>query len=449
MIKANLLAASVFLGTALSLLATAAQADSDVPVHGYVLPNGLQVLLHEDHRTPFVATNLTYFVGPSHETTGTHGVSQVIRTLMTMRTGHIESAPARRLQNAGAAGTDCTTQLDHTSCTAALPSANLETALWVESDRLGFLSHALDPALVSQAVRHISWQRSLLAVAVPYGEAGQRAWDALFPLPQSLREQPLSESLAVVGISEPVIREFVAKYYVPANARLVLSGDFERERAQALIAKYFGFLPNPPRASKPPKPAETPPRLATELVVHHKETKGRLPGVQILWLTPGSGNPDSVVADLLPPLLAHGYRGLLRRELVEGRRLATSVTVEHLLGHVQSVFVITILSEREDSLRHCLPAVDAMLADLAGGTVPAQELQNAKLAADVETLQDLHDIREKAALLQATTPPYSVQSGLERQLQSRGQMQPADVARYVQKHLPPTRRVVVYAIPAR
>lgn len=173
MIKANLLAASVFLGTALSLLATAAQADSDVPVHGYVLPNGLQVQLHEDHRTPFVATNLTYFVGPSHETTGTHGVSQVIRTLMTMRTSHIESAPARRLQNAGAAGTDCTTQLDQTSCTAALPSANLETALWVESDRLGFLSHAVDPALVSQAVRRISWQRSLLAVAVPMARPGR------------------------------------------------------------------------------------------------------------------------------------------------------------------------------------------------------------------------------------------------------------------------------------
>lgn len=446
MIKTNLLAASVFLGTALSLLATAAHADSDVPVHGYVLANGLQVMLQEDHRTPFVATNLTYFVGPSNEAQGTYGVSQVIRTLMTMRTGHIASAPARRLQNAGAAGTDCTSKLDQTSCTAAVPSANLETVLWVESDRLGFLSHALDPTLVLHAVRRIGWQRSLLATALPYEEAGQRAWDALFPLPQSLREQPLAESLDVVGISEPVVREFVEKYYVPANARLVLSGDFDRDRAQALIAKYFASLPNPPRASKP---AGSPPRLATELVVHHAETKGRLPGMQILWLTPGSGNPDSVAADLLPPLLSHGYRGLLRRELVEGRRLASSVTVAHWVGRTQSVFAVTILSDRESSLRHCLPAVDAMLADLASGTVAAQELQNAKLAADVETLQDLHDIRKKAALLQATTPPYSVQSGLERQLQSRGQTQPADVARYVQNYLPATRRIVLYAIPAR
>lgn len=446
MIKVNLLVSTILLTMVLSLLVPGARADTEMPVHGYVLPNGMQVLLHEDHRTPLVATNLTYFVGPIHETAGTLGVSQVISTLMSMRTGHLKRSPNLLLQNAGAAETHCSTVLDETQCTAALPAANLETALWVESDRLGFLAHTLDAALVTEAVRRLRRQQSLHRGLYRYNQAERLAWEAIFPTAPALREEAPSESLEVVGFSAQVVRDIVEKYYVPANARLVLSGDFERGRAQALIAKYFGSLTSPPRAAKPEASKK---RLATQTVVNHSEALGQRPMMRVLWLTPGSENPDSTTAGLLPLLLARGYRGLLQRELVERRRLATSVAVEHLLGRAQSVFAVTVLADREEALRDCLPAVDAILAALARGDVPEEELQNTKGASQVATLQDLHDIRKKAALLQAMTPAYSVEHGLERQLQRRSQVQPADVASYVQSHLPPGHRVVLYAIPAR
>src|SRR5690349_5111969 len=337
------LALAAAVGAALTLVAPAHAAAPkaakppmiQLDYQKYTLPNGLDVILREDHRVPMVAVNLWYHVGPANETAGLTGFAHLFEHMMFQGSGHVpDDAHFKLLEAAGASHINGTTDFDRTNYMEDLPSNQLELALWLESDRMGYLLDRLDQPKLSNQQDVVRNERRQSVENAPYGLVEEELWHQLFP-----KGHPYYAS--VIGSHEDIqnakladVRGFFQRYYCPNNCSLCIVGDIDVAKTKELVAKYFGTLPR--GAAVPPITAVTPPITSERRIT--VTDKVELPRTYMAWITSKAFQPGDAEATVLARILGGGKASRLYKSLVYDQKIAQAVSAQQQSLALGSVF---------------------------------------------------------------------------------------------------------------
>ena len=435
-LRRGLLAASVTL-TLASLPGLAAA----IPFERFQLPNGLTVVLHEDHTLPQVVVDVDYHVGSKNEEVGRTGFAHLFEHLMFEGSEHAQQPYDHYTEPAGASNNAFTTE-DHTNYYLQLPSHQLELGLWLEADRMGYFGSFLkEPKFLAQrdVVKNEKRQRY---DNEPYGshyeEMLKRMW-----IDHPYR-WPVIGSMADLDAAKlPDVKAFFNRYYAPNNATLVVAGDISRPQARAWVTKYFGDLPRGPEIDRPfsgDKP------LTQELTATIKDDV-HLPGVFMTYRAVKMGDADAYPLDLLSNVLAGGRSSRLYRKLVTDLRLAQSVDAGNWNQEHAGMFQVEAVAAPNVSAAKLQAALDAELTAVRQEMVTDRELQkaiNQTIGAQIFSQQRLLD---RAQALAASETFFKDPGMIERQDHIYRMQTRADLLRVAKQYLTPQARVVLTYVP--
>ncbi len=306
----------------------------------HTLDNGLDVILHEDHRCPIVAVNLWYHVGSKDERPGRTGLAHLFEHLMFEGSAHHDSGFFEPLQQAGAA-LNGSTNCDRTNYWEVVPAPALELALWLESDRMAHLLPALTQEKFENQRDVVINERRQRYENRPYGMVSMALMAALFPPEHPYHWTTIGETADLRAATLDDARAFFERHYHPANASLAVAGDMNPEETLALVHRYFASI-----EAGEASPTLTPPtaresfddELGRRLLL---EDRVELPRLYLAWRTPALFAEDDAGLDMLAEVLSGGKTSRLYRRLVHEERVATDVSAVQGSRELDGWFSIT------------------------------------------------------------------------------------------------------------
>jgi len=416
----------------------------DLPYTKRTLDNGLDVIVHEDHHVPIVAVNLWYHVGSKNEQPGRTGFAHLFEHLMFEGSEHQNSGYFAPLQAAGGQ-LNGSTNADRTNYWEVVPTNAVDLALWMESDRMGFLLPALTKERFETQRDVVLNERRQNYENRPYGLALMAIVASLFPPDHPYNWITIGSADDIRAMKFEDVREFFRTYYHPSNASLVLAGDMTTDRAFELADRYFGDLP--PGVKPAPVHAVATAEGERRLLLEDRVERPRL---YIGWLTPPMYAPGDAELDLCGDLLANGKTARLYRTLVYERRVALDVSAAQQSREIAGYFVLAVTAAPGASLTDLAAAVDEEIARLAaeGPTTPEMERAEAQAEANfVYHLQTVGGFDGKSDQLNA----YNVMRGdpgfFGKDLDRYRLATPESVRDAAQRYLRPDRRVVLSVVP--
>jgi len=327
----------------------------------HTLDNGLDVIVHEDHDLPIIAVNLWYHVGSKNERPGLTGFAHLFEHLMFEGSEHHDSGYFPPLQDAGAS-LNGSTNADRTNYWEVVPTNALELALWLESDRMGFLLPALTQAKLEKQRDVVLNERRQNYENRPYGLAGLAIHDELYPADHPYHWMTIGAAEDIRAASFDDVRAFFARYYHPANASLALAGAIDTSRALDLAQAYFGDIPAGP-AVDAVVPVAVPTRTAEARLL--LEDRIKLPRLYLTWRSPALFGEGDAALDVLAEILATGKTSRLYRSLVHERHLAVDVLAAQQSRELDGLFQIVATAAPGVSLGTLATVIDEELTKMA------------------------------------------------------------------------------------
>jgi len=358
----------------------------ELPHAKRTLANGLDVVVHEDRRVPIVAVNLWYHVGSKNERTGRTGFAHLFEHLMFEGSEHHNGSFFQPLQQAGAL-LNGSTNTDRTNYWEVVPTSALELALWMESDRMGYLLPALTPERFETQRDVVLNERRQNYENRPYGMALMALSEALFPPDHPYHWLTIGAADDLRAMQFEDVRAFFRTYYHPANASLALAGDIDSERAFALAEKYFGDIP----AGDEPRPVEADASLPREVRIV-LEDRVELPRVYMAWHSPAMFAEGDAEADLLADLLANGKTSRLYRTLVYDKRLAVDVSAYQHSRELSSFFLLASTAAPGTSLTEITALIDERIQEVADQGPVGQEMERGLAQAEAHFMYRLQTV---------------------------------------------------------
>jgi zinc protease len=337
----------------------------------YRLPNGLTVIMHEDHSVPVTAVQLMYHVGSKNEKPKRTGFAHLFEHIMFKGSEHLaDGEHFKRLQEIGA-NINGSTNEDRTNYFEVVPSNYVELALYMESDRMGFLLPALTQSKLDNQRDVVKNERRQNYDNRPYGTAGEKISRALFPAthPYSWPVIGYMEDLSAAALED--VKEFFRLYYAPNNACLVIVGNFDPGQTKEWVEKYFGPIPQG-------KPIERPQVQAPILQEDKRmvfEDKVQLPRLFMYWPSAPMQTRDDAVLDVLTDILSSGKNSRLYKSLVYERQIAQSATASQDGMEIAGMAGIDVTAKPGKSLTEMEKAVNEVLADVMNKGVTEKEIQ--------------------------------------------------------------------------
>ncbi len=417
----------------------------EIPFEKYSLPNGLEVILHHDPSLPLTAVNLWYHVGPSNEPPGRSGFAHLFEHLMFEGSKHVGHEFDRLLEAAGATNVNGTTSWDRTNYFETVPSHELELALWLESDRMGFLLDAITDERLEVQRGVVKNERRQRYENAPYGASELAMYETLFPGNHPYHGAIIGSMEDLSKASMEDVRTFFRTYYSPANATLAVAGDFDAPRVRRWIDRYFGPLGGPPRV----RATSGPPPALTGVVRKTIEEPVQLSRVAMGWLTPPAYTPDDVVLDVTATVLSGGKATRLYQELVVRQKVASEVSASLDSNGLTSMFGVDAKVAAGAKPERVESAIDAVLAQLrTAGPGPA-ELARAKRRLELQILKDLQELdghggeSGRAGTLQRLNHYLGDPGRLPEYMERLRAVRAEDIQRAVAAHLRLDARVIV------
>jgi zinc protease len=357
-----------------------------IPYTKRTLDNGLDVIVHEHRQLPMVAVNIWYHVGSKNERPGRTGFAHLFEHLMFEGSGHYDKGFFEPLQRAGGL-LNGSTNPDRTNYWEVVPSGALELALWMESDRMGYLLPALTKQKFENQREVVLNERRQNYENRPYGLAGVAISAALFPPDHPYRWLTIgsAEDLRAMQLDE--VREFFSTYYHPANASLSLAGDIDTDRAMRLAEDYFGDLAPGPG----PRQVRTEAALAasSSLLL---EDRVELPRFYVSWHSPAMFAPGDAELDVAADVLAHGKTSRLYRLLVYEKQIAADVVAYQHSREISGVFQIAATAVAGVTLTDLYEVIAAAIRDVAVDGPSADERERAHAQTDAQFVYRIQTI---------------------------------------------------------
>jgi zinc protease len=415
----------------------------------YTLPNGLEVILSQDRRLPLVAVNLWYHVGPAIEDPGRTGFAHLFEHMMFQGSKHVPAdAHFKLLEGAGASEINGTTDFDRTNYFQTVPSNQLPLALWLESDRMGYLLEKLDQQSLSNQQDVVRNERRQGLENVPYGIVDERLFHTIFPKGHPYYASVIGSHEDLQAVKLEDVRNFFKQFYSPNNASLVIVGDFEVAETKGLVEKYFGTLKRGPAVAKPN--VATPP-ITSERRVTVTDTV-ELPKVYISWLTPKIFEPGDATAMVTAALFGGGKSSRLFKKLVYEKQMAQTVAARQQPLILGSVFGIEALARPGHTAEAIEQAIDDEIRKLQSEGPTPEEVERARNGIEAEIIQGLERLGGFGGVADRLNmynhylgnPDY-----LAQDITRIRQVTPQDVKAFATQYLAKSSRVVVFGIPGK
>ena len=431
-------------------LAGSAGADAaDIPFETFSLEkNGLRVILSQDRTLPVVAVNVWYHAGPVNEVSGRSGFAHLFEHLMFQGSKHVgDDQHFKLLGSRGATDVNGTTSFERTNYIETVPSNELELALWLEADRMGFLLEDLTQEKLDTQRQVVMNEKRQSVDNAPYGPSHERLVQLLFGPKHPFYGAVIGSMQDLEAATLDDVRDFYTRYYAPANATLTLVGDFDAARAKQLIHTYFGSLP---ARERPKDPKVTTASIAQERRATLTEPVN-LPQISMAWLTPAVFEAGDAELDVLAGILAGGKTSRLYRRLVYSQQLAQQVWAVQDSTALVSIFHAGVTAKPDSDLalleREMLAAIDELAT-----TPPSQQevdrVRNGIVTQRVSDMQNVGGFSGRAELLNRYHQLAGDPGFQSRDLARYRAVTPADVQKVAKQALPPRGRVIVTTLPA-
>ncbi len=417
-----------------------------VPYERFVLPNGLNVILHEDHTTPMVAVNVWYHVGSGREKPGRTGFAHLFEHIMFEGSGHVSEGMFDVWLEAAGGDNNGSTTTDRTNYWEMVPSNALELALFLESDRMGYLLDAMSPASVDGQRDVVKNERRQSLENRPYGMAFPTLKENLYP-PDHPYHWPVigsQEDLSAATFEDVV--GFFRTYYAPSNAGLSIAGDIDPVRTRELVEHWFSDVP----AGDDAGPLAAPAAHLTEERRLVLEDRVQLPRLYMCWLSPPLYQPGDAELDIAANVLAGGKNSRLYKRLVYDLQIAQNVSTFQSSAELSSDFCITATARSGYGLSDLETVIQEELDRLKQEGPTEREVQRTVNGYEASFLDQLERIGGFGGKSDAMNN-YYFRTGnpdyFNEDLARYKALDPSDVTAIVQTYLRDSGRVVLSVVP--
>ena len=350
------------------------------------LSNGLDVIVHEDHRLPMVAVNIWYHVGSKNERPGRTGFAHLFEHLMFEGSEHHDHGYFPPLQRAGGL-LNGSTNVDRTNYWEVVPTGALDLALWMESDRMGYLLPALTDQKFNNQRDVVLNERRQNYENRPYGLAGVAMSSAMFAPDHPYHWPTIGSAEDIRAARLDDVREFFQTYYHAGNASLSLAGDIDTGKAFELADKYFGSLSAGPAVHRVQVDARL--KESATLVL---EDRVELPRLYVGWHSPAMFATDDAELDIVGDVLAHGKTSRLYKSLVYERRIATDISAYQLSREMGGMFQVACTAAAGIALPELKSAILGAIAELAHGGPTVAEIERGVAQTEAQFIYRLQTI---------------------------------------------------------
>jgi zinc protease len=344
-----------------------------LPFETYTLPNGLTVILSPDKTTPTVAVNVWYKVGSKNEQVGRTGFAHLFEHVMFTGSGNVPYGLHDKLTEGVGGSNNGTTNNDRTTYYETVPTNYLESALWMEADRMGYLLDALDLAKLNAQRDIVKNERRQSVDNQPYGRAGEILAHATYPPTHPYSWDVIGSMEDLSAASEEDVKSFFRLYYAPNNAYLSIVGDFDTVQAKAWVTRYFGEIP---RGKPITRPKVDPVTLSAEKRLVY-EDRVQVPRLYIQWPSVGEKHDDRFALDVLGTILSGSRTARITKALVYDEQAAASVQSGQSSNEDVGEFILIITPRPGHTLTSLEAASDAIIERLKKEGPTAEEIQKA------------------------------------------------------------------------
>jgi zinc protease len=396
----------------------AADNGLEIPFEKLELDNGLEVILSPDHSTPVVYVSVWYHVGSKDETHGLSGFAHLFEHLMFQGSLSYDNEYFGPLQEVGAS-INGSTSFDRTNYYEYLPAQHLPRALFMESDRMGYLLDVLSQDKLDNQREVVRNERRQNYENPPYGDVYGLLSENMFAKDHPYGHLPIGSHEDLQAASLETVKAFFKTWYAPNNASLVIAGDFDMAQTKELVKEYFG----------PIAKGETPKRLAaepavlseTKVVVVHDDVPERK--VWMSWHSPALYQPGDADLDLFSSIFGSGTDSRLHKKLVREKKLAKSIYAYQMSGMLSSRYMIVATVNDDHTTTEVVAEVDAVLRDFLENSPPTDlEISASKANYELTFYQSQETIRGKGETLQLYNmyhgDPNGIQADLDRYLKA-------------------------------
>jgi len=343
----------------------------DVSYTQFTLPNGLRVVVHEDHSVPMVTVNMWYHVGSARERAGRTGFAHLFEHLMFMGSGHVKPGEFDQWLEAAGGDNNGSTETDRTNYWINVPANSLELALFLESDRMGYLLDTMTPKTVDAQRDVVKNERRQSVENRPYGMAEVVLGELLYPQGHPYHWPVIGYMEDLTAASYDDVVAFFKKYYAPSNASLVVAGDLQTQEARRLIEKWFGDV----KSAAPPEPMTIPGAALTSVQKKTITDRVQLPRLYLAWLTPRHYEPGDATLDMVADVLAGGKNSRLYKRLVYDMQIAQDVSAFQASAALSSSFQITATPRPGHTVAELQKVIDEEIQKLQREAPTSHELE--------------------------------------------------------------------------
>jgi zinc protease len=431
-----------------ALTLAAAAALPQIPFEKYELANGLTVLLSEDHRAPLVAVDLWYHVGAVNERPGRSGFAHLFEHLMFQGSKHLqgdERIVFATLERNGATNLNGSTEFDRTNYFETMPKDRLELALWLESDRMGFLLDAVDQKKLDTQIEVVSNERRQNFDNTPYARAEERLVQLLYPKPSPYNGYVIGSIEDLKAASLDDVKNFFRTWYSPDNASIAIVGDFKPADVKPLVEKYFGPIVRGPARPKLLASPQEPAQATQETVKDQVQLAKVLTG----WVGPRPLQEPAMTPLIL--LLAGGKSSRLYHDLVYDQKVAQDVSADFnagmQLGGVIEVTATVQAGHKPEEVTAALAAEIKALRDTPPSDDELSRVKRNLRASLFAQLENVGGFGGKADLLNEFELRAKDPGQFSVQLEKVLAVTPQDVQKAAEKYLTDEARVTITVLP--
>jgi zinc protease len=415
-----------------------------IPYKKYQLDNGLTVIVHEDHSDPLVHVDVTYHVGSGREELGRSGFAHFFEHMMFQGSENVDDEEHFKMVTEAGGTMNGTTNSDRTNYFETVPSSHLETMLWLEADRMGFLLDAVTQSKFEVQRETVKNERGQRVDNRPYGRLGERIAQALYPdgHPYSWPVIGFMEDLNRVNVND--LKKFFLRWYGPNNATITIGGAVTPKEVLTLVTKYFGNIPRGPQVDMPKK---TPVTLSEDRYIS-LEDNVHLPLIYMTFPTVSGRHEDEAPLDILSQILGGGKTSLLYKNLVKNQ-LAVQASVTHPCSELACRFNLLALPH---------PASGKSLGDLEAiirGTfdefekrgVEEDDLIKVKASMESNFIFGLQSVAGKVTTLAGNQTFTGNPNYIEQDILRYNNVTKADVERVFKKYIKGQHSVIMSIVP--
>ena len=413
-----------------------------IPFETYALPNGLRVILAPDNATPTVAVNVWYHVGSKNEVPGRTGFAHLFEHVMFTGSGHIPYGTHDRFTEGVGGGNNGETDNDATTYYETVPSNYLETALWLESDRMGFLLDALDIAKLNAQRDIVKNERRQGVDNQPYGRVSEILSATLYPKGHPYSWPVIGSMEDLSAASEQDVKDFFRLYYAPNNAVIAIVGDFQPAQAKAWVSTYFNDIPRGKPITRPKIASVT---LAAEQRLVY-EDRVQVPRLYVQWSTVGLKHEDRYALDVLGSVLCSSRTARLTRALVYDKQVASAAAAGQSSSEDVGEFNLFITPRPGNTLTDIEALADSVIEQFKKEGPTPQEIQKATAGLELSFVRGLESNLGKSSELASGATFFDDPGYFQQEYRKTLSVTPDDVKRVANTYLTKG-RIVLSVVP--